>query len=246
MEKRLENSINKTIQMMKNLYSYLNVINMDGIFDILKFSPGMEEYSVILALEDIFKHHSKMDFIIFDTPPTGLALRFFALPGLSLLWVEKLLQLRKKILSRRASLKNIIGDKLEESKLPSSDSEDSVFKELVKYEVRLNTLKKHLTSKEHTFISLLLNPDKLSFAEGLKIIKTFEKFTMPINMVIINKRGLYKEEASKESSLYRDNFFKELNKKFHGFKTVELPFKESGTISKNDMLDFGKNILKNL
>ena len=54
LEQRVEKSLKKTIGMMKNLYSYLNVINLEGMFDTLRFSPGMEEYAVTFALEDTF------------------------------------------------------------------------------------------------------------------------------------------------------------------------------------------------
>ena len=50
LEQRMGKSLKKTIDMMKNLYSYLNVINLEGMFDTLRFSPGMEEYAVIFVL----------------------------------------------------------------------------------------------------------------------------------------------------------------------------------------------------
>ena len=242
LEQRVESSLKKNIEMMKNLYSYLNVINLEGMFDTLRFSPGMEEYAVVLALEDIFENYKEMDVIIFDTPPTGLTLRFFALPQISLLWIEKLLALRKKILSRRDSLKHILGEKYHDKELPSTVKDDSVFKELVSFQERLKTLKNYFT--EDASMILLLNPDKLSFAEGQRIVSAFKKFSLSLNMMIINKSGLYNDNHSDKLSQFRENYFEDVSKKFNGLKTIELPFKSSGTLSREDMMAFGKNIFK--
>lgn len=125
-EQRLDNYLKKTIHMMKRLYAYLKVVYLEGFLDVLRFSPGMEEYAVILSLEDIFDSYKEMDFIIFDTPPTGLTLSFFALPGLSLLWIENLVHLRRKILSRRSSIKNVLGKQPHGPELlPSSPENDA-------------------------------------------------------------------------------------------------------------------------
>ena len=246
LEQRMEKSLKKTIDMMKNLYTYLNVINLEGMFDTLRFSPGMEEYAVIFALEDIFESYRNMDFIIFDTPPTGLTLRFIALPHISILWIQKLSALRKKILSRRDSLKNILGEKYHDKELPSTVKDDSVFKELVSFDGRLKTLKNHFSSKEDSLMFLLLNPDRLSFSEGRKIIAAFEKFSLPLNMVIINKSGLYNDNTSDELSQFMESFFADVKKKFNGLKTMELPFKDSGTLSRKDMMTFGENVYRNV
>ncbi len=246
-EQRLEEYLKKTIHMMKKLYAYLKVINLERFFDVLRFSPGMEEYAVILALEDIFESYKDMDFIIIDTPPTALTLRFFALPELSLLWIENLIQLRRKILSKRASIKNVLGEKSDnEESLPSSLSNDLVFKELLNYEGRLKTIKSLFSSKKDTFIFLLLNPERLSVIEGGRILKAFEKFSMTVKIVIINKVGLYNENAQKNLYSLMDNFYIDLKKKCYDLKTIELPLKKTGPLTREDLLGFGKNILKKL
>lgn len=241
-EKRMESYLKKTIQMMKNLYTYLNVVNLEGLFDTLRYSPGMEEYAVLLALEDVFDNYREMDFIIFDTPPTALTLRIFALPELTGMWTEKLSNLRKKILDRRGSLKHILGDKMPGGDLPTSVSTDSVFKELTIYKEKLKKIKSRFSSEKDTFMFLLLNPDKLSFAEGNRIAEAFRKFRLPLSMVIINKNSA---DNKKLDNGFMDNFLDDLKKSFKGMKTMELPFKAEA-LSREDMLNFGEEVIKNL
>ena len=82
-------------------YSYLTAFNLDKYFRVVKYSPGLEEYALILVFKDILQKFSDLDFLVFDMPPTALALKFFALPTLSLIWIEQLLVLRQEIIKKR-------------------------------------------------------------------------------------------------------------------------------------------------
>ena len=70
-------------------------------FKVIKYSPGLEEYALILSFTEIRKKFSNFDFLVFDMPPTALALKFFTLPNLSLIWIEQLLILRQEIIKKR-------------------------------------------------------------------------------------------------------------------------------------------------
>ena len=61
--------------LLKQTYSYLSAVNLDKYFDVLKYSPGVEEYAALLSLEEILRRETGFDTIVFDTPPTGLTLR---------------------------------------------------------------------------------------------------------------------------------------------------------------------------
>ena len=47
-------------------YNYLSALNLDHYFDIIKLSPGIEEYGLLLAYENISKDFNKFDYIIFE------------------------------------------------------------------------------------------------------------------------------------------------------------------------------------
>jgi arsenite/tail-anchored protein-transporting ATPase len=57
---------------------------------VIQFSPGLEEYALMLAFEDVLRRGANTDVIIYDMAPTALSLRFFSLPGVSLVWLNKL------------------------------------------------------------------------------------------------------------------------------------------------------------
>ena len=92
--KDVQNQINKT-------YSYLTAFNLDKYFRVMKHSPGLEEYALILVFKDIEQKFGHLDFLMFDMPPTALGLKFFTLPTLSLIWIEQLLTLRQEIIKKR-------------------------------------------------------------------------------------------------------------------------------------------------
>ena len=81
---------------IKHSYSYLTAFNLESYLDVIKFSPGIEEYALLTAYKEIRKTNPDKDYIIFDMPPTALTLKFLGLPKISNLWLEKLLDLRSE------------------------------------------------------------------------------------------------------------------------------------------------------
>ena len=103
-EKYLEESRSE----MKSTYSYASTLNLDSFFDIMKYSPGTEEYAVLWAIEHIHCDLSAdYDVVVYDTPPTALSLRFLAMPAISNLWIAELSKLRERILGSGTSITRI-------------------------------------------------------------------------------------------------------------------------------------------
>ena len=83
-------------------YSYNLTLNLDSFFDIMKYSPGTEEYAMLWAIEHIRCNLAgDYDIVVYDTPPTALSLRFLAMPAISKLWIAELTKLRERILKKR-------------------------------------------------------------------------------------------------------------------------------------------------
>ena len=59
----------------------------------------------------------KYDYIVFDTPPTGITLRIKALPSITLNWLEQLIGIRKQILDKRYTIRKVRSGKTETEKL---------------------------------------------------------------------------------------------------------------------------------
>jgi len=57
---------------IKRTYSYLMAFNLEKYFEVIKYSPGLEEYALILAFKEIQQKFSHLDYLVFDMPPTTL------------------------------------------------------------------------------------------------------------------------------------------------------------------------------
>ena len=170
--------------MQKNIsgtYRYLTAVNLDHYFDILKYSPGIEEYALLLAFEEIAKkYHDKVNSIIFDMPPTALSLKFFRLPGLSLQWLDKLLELRNEIIHKRELITKVkLGNKEFQT--------DKVLKSLMDQRAKYSSMQDIVENKKAANINVVVNPDKLSLGETDEIIRILRELNIPVGQVIMNK-----------------------------------------------------------
>lgn len=161
-------------------YSYLTAFNLEGYFDILKYSPGIEEYALLMAYKNIRKAASDIDYIIFDMPPTALTLKFLTLPHLSLLWLGKLLDLRNKIIEKREIITKIKFGKREIEK-------DKIRNKLNEQIKDYQAIKSVFEDSSKTSLNLVLNTDKLSFSESQLISDNLVKFNIPIKNIFLNK-----------------------------------------------------------
>lgn len=167
------------LQIKKN-YTYLTAFNLDGYFDLIRFSPGLEEYALVLAFQEIRRSFADHDFLIFDMPPTALSLRFLSLPSLSLVWTEKLQALRQAIIKKKEMITRI--------KLLNKEREtDKVLNKLEEQQQVFRSLRALFKDSEATKIKLVMNPDPLSFAESERIRDHLDRIRLRIDRILFNK-----------------------------------------------------------
>jgi arsenite-transporting ATPase len=175
---------------MKHTYSYMSAMNIDGYFDILKDSPGIEEYATMEAIKK-FAAMTQYDAIVFDTPPTGMTIRVLAMPRVSLLWTEQLVKMRKRILATRGMIENVQG-KFEAQVdgetvvLSSSEKEDPIMQELVGYREELKTLRDTFSS-DQSHVSIVTMAEDLALLETKRIIESLGKFKIQVRTIYLNK-----------------------------------------------------------
>lgn len=190
-------------QEMKEHYSYNVTINMDSFFNIMKYSPGTEEYAVLWAIEHIYtEHKDSYATIIFDTPPTALTLRFLAMPTISLRWVKELSSMREKILQKRSTIMRL-NPNSENPKGALSKKDDKVYTKLSSIHGRLEELYRIFT--QESYITVVLNEDTLSLAESIRICKELKKLDVYISSLCVNKTGKLPHDV------YRDRIKDEFN-----------------------------------
>lgn len=199
----LKKFIKQTSDKMKDTYRYLQIINLDQMFDIMKYSPGMEESAMMYAMSEKFKGYTDKDYIIVDTPPTGLMLKIFALPFTSLMWIKKLIKLRRKILSRRSAIANINKNRFDDA-VSITEEEDNALKELGVQKGVMTFLIDILRDKDKTKMVVVLNEDTLSINESSRIKEALDIMKIPVSLVLINKAGLINRENNSIASIFKN------------------------------------------
>jgi len=175
---------------MKNTYKYLSAMNIDGYFDILKNSPGIEEYATMEAIKK-FVALKGYDAVVFDTPPTGMTIRVLAMPRVSLLWTDQLVKMRKRILSTRGMVENVQGKfeaeiDGERVVLSSSEKEDPIMQELVSYREELRALR-DMFSSEQSYVNIVTMAEDLALFETKRIIESLGTFKIRVRTIFLNK-----------------------------------------------------------
>jgi len=170
---------------LQSSYRYLSSLNLDKKFAAIKLAPGIEEYGMLMAMQNILDKAKDFEYIIVDMPPTGLALRFFNLPYLSILWLQKLLDLRKEILQKKEIIQKVRIGRFEWHKDKLSIQ---LQKQLQKYERIEKYWKKDITS-----IKIVLNKDELSLKEAQRIINQ-------LNEIGINRYGIVVNKCDEDNS----------------------------------------------
>jgi arsenite-transporting ATPase len=175
----IEKYLKETEKTIKQTYSYESAFNLQNYFNVLQFSPGLEEYALLLAFENIIRTFDDKDIIIFDMAPTALTLRFFSLPFITLIWLEELLKLREKIYAKKEIISEI---KIGRKKIQQDKVKAKLQTLIQEYEHLPDRFKSDATQ-----INLVMNADKLSFSEAFRIKKKLKNIGIEIESVLINK-----------------------------------------------------------
>lgn len=175
----IEKYLKQTQEHMKKTYAYHSAFNLQKYFNVLQFSPGIEEYALLMAFDDVIHTYEDVDIIIFDMAPTALTLKFLSLPLITLIWLEELLNLRHRIYEKKEIISKIkIGKKVIE--------QDKVKEKLGALISNYERLRDHLMA-DRTKINLVMNNDKLSFSEAVRIKNKLSDIHIHIDRVVINK-----------------------------------------------------------
>lgn len=177
---------------LKSIYRYMVAFNLDHYLDTLRFSPGIEESATLEALRELLGHREEYQVMVFDTPPTGLMLRVMALPSVSLLWLEKLTELRERILEQRRMLGRVQGERRMEVEgvvmvLPSTRDKDPVMRELAAHLQEVQGVNRLLCDPAQTGVVLVMNAERLPLVETRRAATALSKFGIPLSGIVVNR-----------------------------------------------------------
>jgi arsenite/tail-anchored protein-transporting ATPase len=180
-DKEIKRYLAKTAKKVKASYAYLTAFNLEHYFDILKYSPGMEEYALVTAFTDLQTRYGSYDYLVIDMPPTALSLRFFTLPALSLTWIDQLEKLRTQINQKKEIISRI--------KLAGKEVErDKVLHRIQEIKSDYLKLKAVFEDPANTCFFVVFNQDVLSVAETRRVIEQLDHLDIRIKGLICNER----------------------------------------------------------
>jgi len=179
-ERWIERYLKGVHQEINRNYRYLTAFNLEKHFEVMRYSPGLEEYALILAFEETRKRYPDHRYMVWDMAPTALSLKFFNLPSLSLVWIGQLLALRREIIEKRELITKI-------QLLDREVETDKVLRRLDRSVEEHTALKELFEDTARTRIELVLNPDRLSLAESRRIVTELAKVGIGIHQLVVNK-----------------------------------------------------------
>ncbi|MBI4392060.1 MAG: ArsA family ATPase [candidate division NC10 bacterium] len=193
-EGRIRRYLHRAADRFQGVYRYLRVFNVDRSLDLLRYAPGVEEEAILDALRELLLAGGGdgYEVVVVDTPPTGLTLRVLGLPRVSLLWLDRLIGLRARILDLRGMVAHVQGERVfqvegERLALPHRAADDPVLAELHRVWEETKALEGLLTDVGQTAVAVVLTPESLPLLETLRTLGALERFGMPASTLIVNK-----------------------------------------------------------
>lgn len=168
--------------------------------DTAKASPGADEAALFDKLISIILEESiHFDKLVFDTAPTGHTIRLLTLPELMGVWIEGLLEKRKKTNENYAALLN-----------DGEPVEDPIYEVLRTRQERFSKARDLLLNEKETGFIFVLNPERLPILETQKAIDLLHKYDLHVKTLIINKvlpedaEGTFMLERKKHERQYTE------------------------------------------
>lgn len=153
---------------------------LDGILDMADSAPGIDE---VAAFDKFLKYMNskEYDIIIFDTAPTGHALRFLSLPDVMDSWVGKMINMRLKFSGMINLFKRILpfGEPGEGPQLGTEQME--AMKE------RIKQAKEILSNPKKTHFNIVTIAEQMAIVESERCINALKEYNIPVETIIVNQ-----------------------------------------------------------
>ncbi len=164
--------------LLRRLIPALTAISADDVVKAIRDSPGFEEEVFLRILSELYQR-SDMDFVVVDTPPTGIALRVVTLPRVHLFWIRRLKELRERIVSIRYAIANAMGRR--------EEIRDPVLDKLEEMEKRYQELWDSIRSTRRTSFVIVATPEPLPIYEARMVFERIREIGSRVKMLVLNK-----------------------------------------------------------
>ncbi|MCT8138007.1 ArsA family ATPase [Anaerobacillus sp. CMMVII] len=164
----------------ENLRGMIKTSLMDEVhrqIDTAAATPGADEAAIFDTISSIIlEEQDHFDKIIFDTAPTGHTIRLLSLPELMGVWIDGMIERRKKINTNYSQLLN-----------DGEPVEDPLYETLQKRRQKFANVREVLLNSQLTGFAFVLIPERLPILETEKAIELLAKYHLQVETLFLNK-----------------------------------------------------------
>lgn len=195
--------------------------------DTAKASPGADEAALFDKLiHIILEERQHFDKLVFDTAPTGHTIRLLTLPELMGVWIEGLLEKRRKT---NANYTQLLND--------GEPREDPIYDVLRERQERFSKAREVLLDDGVTGFIFVLNPERLPILETKKALELLHKYQLHVNTLIVNK--VLPEEADgeflNERKKHEKQYVKQIEETFPKQQLIYVPLFSRDIVDKQHL-----------
>ncbi|REJ10222.1 ArsA family ATPase [Halobacillus trueperi] len=202
--------------------------------DMASASPGADEAALFDRLISIILEESEhFDKIVFDTAPTGHTIRLLTLPELMSVWIDGMLERRKKINDNYTQLLND-GDPVD----------DPIYDVLQRRKEKFAAVRKVILDPVQTGFVFVLIPERLPILETEQAIRKLKQHDLIVKTLIVNKvlpdyaDGEFLAKRRKQEETYLE----EIRGKFKEQQLIQIPLFEEDVSDMNKLKTFSSNL----
>ncbi|MDC3412727.1 ArsA family ATPase [Aquibacillus sp. 3ASR75-11] len=235
-ELETEHYIKGVKENLKGLVKAEMVDEVNRQIDTAKASPGAEEAALFDKLVSIILEESdNYDMLIFDTAPTGHTIRLLSLPELMGVWMEGLLEKRKKTNQNYAQLLH-----------DGEPVEDPIFDVLQQRQTKFKRVREILLDTKKTGFIFVLNPEKVPILETKKAIQLLDNYHLHVRTIIVNKQLPDQVEGQFFSNRkeHEKHYLAMIEQTFVDQSIIKVPFFDRDITTMDQLEEFGSFLQK--
>lgn len=216
----------------------LKGLGLEGMLDMADMSPGIDEVAAFDKFLQ-YMHSKEYEVIIFDTAPTGHALRFLSLPDVLDSWVGKMIKIRMRLSGFIDMFRKFLPFAEETSGNKFGTEQLEVMKK------RIEEAKKILTDTKRTHFWLVSIPEQMSIFESERAQKMLESYGIGVEGLIVNQIvPKSKCEFCMARCEMQAGNIKKIEKVFRGFKIKKVPLYKHEVKGMDRLEELGEIIQK--
>lgn len=188
--------IDRTVRVIRNVYTEVQVFNFDKYVEMLKESPGVEEDALFSYLMELRKYDYPVTIV--DTPATSITTRVLKLPWLQSLWLDRLIELRSKIIGYKEVLESI-------SQGRKVRIRDAMLEELIRMHGEVEEYKSLMTDHNKTKLIFVVTAEELPILELRRFVNAMGRVNVRIQGIVLN-RYVDNESNNKRLNQLREEY----------------------------------------